>query len=273
VSWYWGSKYWGVGGGVIFINNLKCMIKPAKLNKWDTIAVLSPSWWWTTIFPHIYENWIKVLESLWYKVKQYPTCKKDSDFIYNNPKFRANDINNAFADKEVKAIITNIWWDDSIRILKYLDKDLILQNPKIFMWYSDITTINTYLNQLWLVSFNWPQIMAWISQFEDCSEVFQKSFIDFFKNLENYEYKTFPFYSNWYLPWWDIKNIWKLKEKILNEWWNILSWNWKISWKLFWWCLQVLEFMKGTEYFPKSDFFKGKLFFIEIAEDDWVQLN
>lgn len=249
------------------------MIKPQELNIWDTIALISPSRWLTQIFPHIYNNWIKVLEKLWYKVKQYPTCYKNADFIYKNPEFRANDINNAFADKEVKAIITNIWGDDSIRILKYLDKDLILQNPKIFMWYSDITTINIFLNQLWLVTFNWPQIMAWISQFDDMWEDFKKSFIQFFENLENYEYKPFSFYSNWYLPWSDINNNWKLKEKIPNEWWNILQWTWKFSWKLFWGCIEVLEFTKWTQYFPKTEFFKDKIFFFEISGDDWVQLN
>lgn len=249
------------------------MIKPHKLHKSDTIAIISPSWGGPSIFPHIYDNWIQVLRSLWYNIKEYPSSKKDADFIYHNPQFRANDINNAFADKEVKAIITNIWWDDSIRILRYLDKELILKNPKIFMGYSDITTINTYLNQLWLITFHWPQIMAWISQFDDMWDNFKKSFIDFFANQENYEYKAFPFYSNWYLDWNDRNNTWKLKEKIPNEWWKILQWSWKFSWKLFGWCLQVLEFMKGTEYFPKNNFFKNKIFFLEISEDNWVQFN
>ena len=54
----------------------------------------------------------------------------------------------AFADKEIKAIIANIGGDDSIRILRYLDKEIILKNPKIFMGYSDITTINVFLGQL-----------------------------------------------------------------------------------------------------------------------------
>jgi muramoyltetrapeptide carboxypeptidase LdcA involved in peptidoglycan recycling len=249
------------------------MIKPEKLNIWDCIAVVSPSRWWATIFPHIFENWVKVLEKLWYQVKQYPSCHKDVDFLYNNPEFRANDINDAFADKEVKAIISSIWGDESIRILKYLDKDLILQNPKIFMGYSDITTINIFLNQLWLVTFNWPQVMAWISQFEDMWSEFQESFKYFFENVENYEYKTFPSYSNWYLPRWDIDNVWKLKEKIPNEWWNILQWSWTFSGKLIGGCLQVLDFMKWTEYFPQIDFFKEKIFFMEIAEDNGVQLN
>ena len=173
----------------------------------------------------------------------------------------------------MKAIMSNIWLDDSIRILKFLDKELILSNPKIFMWYSDITTINLYLNQLWLVTFNWPQIMAWISQFDDMWEEFKISFIDFFENFINYEYKTFSFYSNGYLPWSDINNTWKLKEKIPNEWWNFLQWNWKFSWKLVGWCLEVIEFLKGTEYLPNIDFFKDKIFFLEISWDDWVNLN
>jgi len=156
------------------------MIKPKKLNKWDTIAIISPSWWWPGIFPHIYKSWIDTLVKLGYKIKEYPSAKAWADFLYKNPEYRAKDINDVFADKEVKAIISTIWWDDSIRILKYLDKDLITNNPKIFMGYSDITTINTYLNQLWLVTFNWPQIMAWLSQWNDLWEEFQKSFIDFF---------------------------------------------------------------------------------------------
>ena len=249
------------------------MIKPIKLNKWDTIAVISPSWWGANIFPHIYENWIKTLEKLWYKIKEYPSVKKKADFLYKYPEFRANDINKAFADKEVKAIISTIWWNESIRILKYLDTELILNNPKIFMWYSDITTINTYLNQLWLVTFNWPQIMAWLSQWDNLWEVFQKSFINFFENNWNYEYKAFDFYSNWYKDWSDINNIWKLKEKITNEWWNVLKWNWKFNWELFWWCLQTLESLKWTKYFPNTNFFENKIFFLEIAEDNGVQLN
>lgn len=249
------------------------MKKPLLLNKWDNIAIISPSWWWASIFPHIYENGIKTLEQLWYKVKEYPSARKESSYLYQNPKFRANDINKAFSDKSVKAIISAIWWIESIRILEYLDTELILNNPKIFMWYSDITTINTYLNQLWMITFNWPQIMAWLSQWNDLWEVFQKSFINFFENNWNYEYKTFDFYSNWYKDWSKIDNVWKLKEKIPNSWWNLLQWKWTFRWELFWWCLQVLDLLKWTKYFPEKSFFKNKILFLDIAEDDWVQLN
>ncbi|MFH0906518.1 MAG: LD-carboxypeptidase, partial [archaeon] len=99
------------------------MIKPNKLKKGDTIAIVSPSWGGPSIFPHIYENGLKILkEELALKIKEFPSAKAKAEFLYNNPKFRAEDINKAFSDKEVKAIFVSIGGDDSVRILKYLDK-------------------------------------------------------------------------------------------------------------------------------------------------------
>lgn len=46
----------------------------------------------------------------------------------------------AFADRSVKAIISNIGGEDSLRILKYVDIDIIKNNPKIFLGFSDSTT-------------------------------------------------------------------------------------------------------------------------------------
>lgn len=131
-------------------------IKPKKLKQGDTIAIVSPSWWWPSRFPDVYEYWISALKKLWFKIKEFPSAKMDADFLYNNPEFRAKDINDAFRDSEVNWIIASIWWDDSVRILPFLDVEIIKNNPKFLMWYSDTTTLTTYLNQLWLVTFNWP---------------------------------------------------------------------------------------------------------------------
>jgi len=70
-----------------------------------------------------------------------------------------------------------------------------------------------------------------------------------------------------------INNTWKIKERVNNEWWKILQWNEKFSWKLFGGCTQVMEFLKWTIYYPKEDFWNDKILFLEIAEDEWVQIN
>lgn len=61
---------------------------------------------------------------------------------------RAEQINRMFADKEVKAIFCAKAGYGSMRTLPYLDKKIISQNPKIFVGYSDITAILSYLNNV-----------------------------------------------------------------------------------------------------------------------------
>lgn len=54
---------------------------------------------------------------------------------------RAADINEAFADKNVKAIFTIIGGFNSNQLLPFLDYELIKNNPKIICGYSDITAL------------------------------------------------------------------------------------------------------------------------------------
>ncbi len=59
---------------------------------------------------------------------------------------RAQDIHQAFSDKSVKAVLTVIGGFNSNQLIKYLDYDLIKNNPKIFMGFSDITALHAALN-------------------------------------------------------------------------------------------------------------------------------
>lgn len=96
--------------------------KPTKLNRGDTVAIVSPSWGGPSTFPHIYENGLKVLLEWGLKIKEFPTTRMDPRFTRDNPEVRAKDINEAFADTGVKAIFASIGGNDSVRILPFLDK-------------------------------------------------------------------------------------------------------------------------------------------------------
>src|SRR3954467_512773 len=52
---------------------------------------------------------------------------------------RADDLMEAFSDKSIKAIISNIGGEDSIRTLPFTDILVIRQNPKISCGFSDTT--------------------------------------------------------------------------------------------------------------------------------------
>ena len=243
-------------------------IKSKKLQKGDTIAIISPSWGGPSVFPHIYESGIKALKNLGLKIKEYPSARKDADYTYNNPEFRAKDINDAFADSEVKAIFTSIGGDDSIRIIPYIDTEIVKDNPKIFLGYSDTTTMNSYFNQLGLVTLNSPSIMAGFSQWDALGRDFQEHIQNIlFENPESYTYEKYNKFCQGYLDWSDKINVGKTKPMIKNKGWNWLQGSTKIQGELFGGCIEVFEFMKSTDFWPDENFWKGKILFFETSED------
>src|SRR3989344_2021892 len=148
-------------------------IKPNRLQPGDTVAVVSPSWGGPSLFPNIYESGISTLkDKLGLKIKEYPTARMNTEELYKNPKIRATDINNAFADTEVKAIFSTIGGEDSVRILPFLDERIILSNPKIIMGYSDTSTLLQNLNRIGLVTFHGPSIMSGFAQAGNLPEEF-----------------------------------------------------------------------------------------------------
>jgi muramoyltetrapeptide carboxypeptidase LdcA involved in peptidoglycan recycling len=244
------------------------MIKPNKLSKGDTIAVLSPSKGLASIFPHIFDNGLKVLkEDFGLKIKEFPTARMNAEEVYMNPKIRADDINRAFADKEVKAIITSIGGDDSIRILKFLDKEIIKANPKIFMGYSDTTSLNTFINQLGLVTFNGPSIMAGFSQMSNFPDYENHVKEMLFENKQSYTYKPYKEWTMKYADWSKKENIGKIDGKRKSEGWHWIQGNTKVNGQLYGGCIDVLEMIRGTEYWAPLNFWEEKILFFETSED------
>ena len=116
------------------------MIKPPKLNPGDRVATASLSWGGPSVFPHRYQAGVNQLEAEFgVKVVEIPNALKDADWLSRNPRARADDLMQAFSDPSIKGIIATIGGEDSIRMLPYLDLDVIRANPKIFLGYSDTT--------------------------------------------------------------------------------------------------------------------------------------
>ena len=243
-------------------------IKPARLKVGDTVAVVSPSWGGPSVFPHIYERGLEALRDLGLRIKEYPTARADNDFLAENPQARAKDINDAFADVEVKAIFASIGGSDSVRILPFLDKEMIRKTPKILMGYSDTTTLLTCINQLGMVTFNGPSVMAGFSQARALPESFiqhVKAFL--FSPQDNYEYRSFGIFCDGYLDWSSLENVGKTKELKPDDGWRFLQGSGVVAGELYGGCIEVLEMLNGTDYWAGKDFWNGKVLFFETSED------
>lgn len=245
------------------------MIKPRKLAEGSNIAVLSPSWGGPSLFPDIYKKGLQNLQELFgFNIVEYPTACMEAEKLYQNPRLRAQDINDAFANPDVDAIFATIGGFESIRILRYLDVKSILANPKIIMGYSDTTTILTYLNYQGLVTFHGPSIMAGWAQVQNFPYL-QDYYCSMLKeSVSEVDLTPFPTWSNGYPDWANpqtIGDVLHLKENDVGfEW---IQGTEIVSGRLWGGCVEVFNFLNGTDFWPDQSFWTDRILMLETSEE------
>jgi muramoyltetrapeptide carboxypeptidase len=112
---------------------------PEPLKPGDTIGLISPA---GSLYEEIpYRQAICLLQSLGFQVKCGRYWQAKWGYLAGTDQQRLYDLHNMFADPQVKAIITFRGGWGSARLLPYINFKLIAANPKVFMGYSDITTL------------------------------------------------------------------------------------------------------------------------------------
>ncbi|NEO33583.1 MAG: LD-carboxypeptidase [Symploca sp. SIO3C6] len=114
------------------------ILKPSRLKIGDTVGLVSPA---SPVEKEDVNDFTQVLSKLGLKVKYGTHILKEYGYLAGQDANRAADINAMFADTSVKALLTMGGGWGSNRILPLLDYDLIHQNPKIILGYSDITSL------------------------------------------------------------------------------------------------------------------------------------
>lgn len=246
------------------------LIKPKMLKPGDKVAAVSLSWGGAGDDEILwrYRQGKERLENIFgLKVVEMPNTLKGTEYVYNHPEKRAEDLMNAFSDKSIKGIISCIGGDDSIRMLPYINFDTIRQNPKIFMGYSDSTITNFICLKAGISSIYGPAIL-----------------VDFAENVQMSDYtiesvkKTL--FSNKIIGniapskgWTSERLEWIIENKNIsrkympNEGYELLQGDKKVRGRLIGGCLAVIEFMKETVLFPEIDVFNNAILFLETSEE------
>lgn len=249
---------------------MKNLIKPKVLKKGDKVATISLSWGGAGELPHRYEYGKKQLQKVFgLEVVETKNALKSADWIYNNPKARAEDLMQAFLDPSVKAIISNIGGEESVRILPFLNLEIMAKNPKIFLGFSDATITHFACLKAGLTSFYGTSLLVGFA--ENCG-MHDYQIQDIKRTLFATKPvgEIMPNKEGWtseYLDWFDASLSNTKRKLTASDGWNFLQGNGKVQGKLIGGCLDVLEFLKGTEFWPSVEEWNDCILFLETSEN------
>ena len=130
------------------------LIKPPRLRVGDRVALVSPA---TAAFETGQtEIWVDALESLGFDVVLGDNYYDRHGYFAGEDAARASDINQLFADPDVRMIFARGGWG-SPRVLPLLDYEMIRKNPKVLLGYSDATALLSAVHtKTGLVTFHGP---------------------------------------------------------------------------------------------------------------------
>lgn len=225
---------------------MQALSKPAKLGFGDKVVLitLSDAEAYTNHWRYLSAK--SGLQKLGLEVVESKYALRSPHWIYENPQARAEDLMESFQDKSIKAIMAICGGEDSIRLLKHIDFNVITSNPKIFVGYSDITTIHYMCLKAGLSSFYGPMVMSfdtsmhWYTQSSFIKTLFSPETIGEIKPISNND---------------ETNN------------WRFISGKSNINGRLIGGCVEVLPFLYGTEIWPNKETFTDGILFIETVTD------
>ncbi|MFQ6604116.1 MAG: LD-carboxypeptidase [Fidelibacterota bacterium] len=139
------------------------IMKPKAIHKGDTIGVVCPSKWAP-------EDQVYAVKQL-FEEQGYRVVLGKTPFLRENqyagtPEERARDIEAMFANPEIDAIVCARGGYGANRVIPLLNYDLIRDNPKIFMGYSDITAlIHSIRQRSGFITFHGPMFVTYKNGF------------------------------------------------------------------------------------------------------------
>lgn len=251
------------------------MIKPPHLRTGDTCAIVSLS------AGTLGEPWAihklriareRLERDFGLHVKVMPNALKGRTYLYEHPEARASDLMDAFRDKSVKAVFNAIGGDDTIRLLPYIDLDVIRENPKIFTGFSDTTANHFMMYKAGLVSYYGASVMTNFSEYGKINDytlrMIRKTL---FEPAETLDIPSAPY---WYDDedekiWWSEENMNTPKryhpETIGYE---VLQGALSVEGELLGGCIDVFVELLGTTLWPDRNQWVGKIMFLETSEED-----
>lgn len=183
--------------------------------------------------------------------------EESDEFSSSSIESRINDLHEAFSNPKVKMILATLGGFNSNQLLRYINWDLIRNNPKILCGYSDITALNNAIYaKTGLITYSGP----FYSTFGQ--ELYFDYTLEYFKKciFSNAAFEILPSKKWTDDCWWENQ---KNRKPISNSGWLLLN-EGEAEGTILGANLCTFNLLQGTEYFPDL---KDSILFLEDDEE------
>ncbi len=144
------------------------ILRPKALRPGDTLAIISPA---GPSSPEAMDQGIAYIESLGLKPKVMPHARLKNHYLAGDDNERLADFHAAFADPTVKGILSARGGYGCMRLLPHIDWSLIQANPKIFIGFSDLTSLLLPMfERTGLIGFHGPMLTSNLIEGDDYTQ-------------------------------------------------------------------------------------------------------
>lgn len=243
---------------------------PPPLEEGDRVAIVSPASGLAHLFPHVYERGIERLQSTFnLEPVEYPTALKPDEELFDNPQERAADIERAFADPDISGVIATIGGNDQIRILDYLDEELIRANPTRFYGSSDNTNLAHFLWNQGIVSYYGGNLLTELAASGPLPDYLEDSLKAAFFDETVGEIDPAPRFTDEDLDWNHPKNLELSPEMEANP-----GWIWRgatdrsVEGRTWGGSLEITHLQVAADrYLPSTSALEGTVLLLETCEE------
>ncbi|MCG2797335.1 MAG: LD-carboxypeptidase [Cellulomonas sp.] len=240
------------------------LVHPAKARPGDRVAVLSPSFAAPGMFPAVHEQAMRRLAEVTGLV---PVELATTRRLGASAVDRAADLNAAFADPSIRAIVATIGGDDQITVIPHLDPRLPRADPKPFLGYSDNTNLTTWLWVNGVASFYGGSTQVHLGAGPAVDEVHARSLRAALLTGEQLELTDPGESEDFGVDWNDPQALVENGEREPTEPWTWAGPRRRVVGPTWGGCLEVLDWVLAADRFPlPSEVLRGAVLLVETSE-------
>ncbi len=240
------------------------MKKLSKLSKGDKVAIVSPSFAASAVWPHVHELGLKRLRE---EFELEPVVYPAADKLDATVEEKANDLIAAFSDPDIKGVISTLGGDIQVTYIKNLPSEPFINNSKPFFGFSDNSHFSNFLFLKEIPSFYGAALFTQFAHQKEMNPYTVKYIKHALFDEGEFELLPSESFNDIGLDWGDESQLDKEREYETNE-----GWSWdgdKDTEGLLWGgCVEsVDEMLRHGVQIPSLEQFANIVLMMETSEE------